>query len=147
MNRIGRVFLPGLAFLAVTLMGFPQTSSAGADLHEAVANNNVDGARAELTAGTDPDTAGIVGLAPLHIAARAGHTEIALLLLEHGADVGARSDAGYTPLHAAAHGDNTEVARLLLDHGADVNAQDKSGFTPLHRASVYGHVDNPQAAA
>ena len=93
MNRIGRVFLPGLAFLAVTLMGFPQTSSAGADLHEAVANNNVEGARAELTAGTDPDTAGIVGLAPLHIAARAGHTEIALLLLEHGADVGARSDA------------------------------------------------------
>ena len=75
-------------------------------------------------------------LAPLHLASRRGHKDVARLLLEHGADMTLQSGDGSTPLHFALNYHNHEVAPLLLEHGADVAARDDEGWTPLHLASL-----------
>src|SRR4051794_5284436 len=59
------------------------------------------------------------GEAPLHLAARYGHKDVALLLLEKGADVNARDRFFCTPLHEAAIWGRSELVRLLVSHAAD----------------------------
>jgi cytohesin len=90
-----------------------------------------------LARGADPNFVGDEGLAPLHAAAKHGHTEIAELLIGSGADVNIRGRGGLTPLHVAAAAGQVKVMRLLIARGADVNARDGEGWTPLHAAARY----------
>jgi cytohesin len=80
------------------------------------------------------------GEAPLHVALRCSHADIAQLLLEHGADAKAQNNRGRTPLFLASEGGHLEVVRVLLERGADVEASGMDG-SPLEQASDWGHVE------
>jgi ankyrin repeat protein len=55
-----------------------------------------------------------MGVRPLHSAAAANQTQIALELIQRGVDVNARQQGGFTPLHAAAQNGNLDLVRALL---------------------------------
>lgn len=68
----------------------------------------------------------------LHMAAEAGHREIAEVLLKKGAIIDKPDRNGVTALmYAAAHG-HSGVADLLLSRGADLKLTDNGGWTALH---------------
>ncbi|KAK3395214.1 hypothetical protein B0H63DRAFT_427281 [Podospora didyma] len=72
----------------------------------------------------------------LHLAARDGNVEMALLLLEHGADVDARTTVmGETALHFAAKRADEIMLEVLLEHGADANAANEAGETAMYLAA------------
>ncbi len=81
---------------------------------------------------------GGVTLAPLHLAAEAGHVATLDVLLRRGANVNVRSGGAnrVTPLHMAAARGQMAAVRALLKAGADVNARDLRGQTPLRWAEV-----------
>lgn len=79
--------------------------------------------------------------APLHIAARFGHTAVATVLVELGADVGAADNIGMSSLHyAAAHG-HLRVIQVLLDAGANASVKAPGGATALDMAEMEGFED------
>src|ERR1019366_8705721 len=82
-----------------------------------------------------------LGMAPLHIAASAGHKDVAEALLASHADVNAKDNNGWSPLHFAASAGHQDVVELLLAHKADANAQDSKGDTPSLNAATAGHQD------
>ena len=88
---------------------------------------------------SDVNQHGDKGLAPLHLAARAGIIDDVRVLLEHGADAnlqviwpdsGAKVD---TALHIAARRGDCAMLKLLLAHGADCKVN--VGRTALHDAA------------
>ena len=72
--------------------------------------------------------------APLHVAVRGGHADVALALLRRGAAVDVLSHGGRSALHLAAIGGHDECARLLLRYGADPRRTDVRGATALDLA-------------
>ena len=74
------------------------------------------------------------GCTPLHLAAEAGHTDVARLLLSHGADVNAEDIWYQMPLHLAATNGHMHMTELLIVQDADVNRRDEQGETPLDHA-------------
>jgi len=76
------------------------------------------------------------GMAPLHLAARQGHLDVANALLDGGADVNQRVAGDQTtPLLIATINGHFDLAKQLLDRGADPNlAQGTNGVTPLYAA-------------
>jgi hypothetical protein len=80
------------------------------------------------------------GSTGLHLAAAAGHLDVARLLLDRGADADAR-DTGdsASPLHLAAGGGHIEIVRALLDADADVH-----GAGDVHEADVIGWASSLQ---
>ena len=55
---------------------------------------------------------------PLHIAASAGHTEIAEMLIAKGADVNIKNKRNQTPLTVAKQKNDKAMIELLEKHGA-----------------------------
>jgi ankyrin repeat protein len=110
-------------------------------LHLAAFFAQLDVAKILLTAGADANSEArnIMRVHPLHSAAAADQTRIAMALIEHGADVNARQQGGFTPLHAAAQNGNLDLVRALLDHGADPSARTDEGKTALELARAAGH--------
>ena len=75
------------------------------------------------------------GMSPLHLAARDGRTEAALLLLEAGVDVNVRTGGDEaTPLLVAVINGNYDLALELLERGADPNLISEDGAGPLFAA-------------
>lgn len=84
------------------------------------------------------------GDTPLHFAAAAYQTELALALIARGAQVRARNRRGAEPLHYACDGGpgsawwnadaQFDVVDFLIRAGAEPGAVDASGVAPLHRA-------------
>ena len=71
---------------------------------------------------------GVVGYAPLHIAAEKGDGEMCEILLLKGANINARTSNGWmTPLYLAVMNDHTSVALRLLELGANYNLSDDLG--------------------
>lgn len=82
------------------------------------------------------------GYTPLHLAARYGYFDIALLLVRiGGAEVGARDCFGATPLHVAACHNQWKMVYFLLKLGADMGINAFNGSTPLHSAAACGAVE------
>jgi ankyrin repeat protein len=72
-------------------------------------------------------------LAPLHLASRRGHAELAGMFLERRAAVMVQDKEGSTPLHLASRWGRVEATHMLLERGASVNVQEEVGSTPLLR--------------
>ena len=81
------------------------------------------------------------GFAPLHLAARKGHTDIVKALLAAGADFDLPDGRDYTPLMHAARKGNKGAVFLLLEAGTNVKLQDEVGNNAFHLADFAGHVD------
>jgi ankyrin repeat protein len=64
----------------------------------------------------------------LHIAARWGHGDTAIVLLDAGADLNAQDKYGRTPLHYASW-KHPDIVKALLVAGADPRIQDQWGRT------------------
>ena len=80
------------------------------------------------------------GWTALHLAARAGHSEICALLIANDEDVTLASDSGATAMHEAAGRGNADIISALQAAGADVDAACETG-TPLHWAAGDGSSD------
>ncbi|XP_075066498.1 diacylglycerol kinase iota isoform X7 [Mixophyes fleayi] len=80
----------------------------------------------------------------LHLAARAGHTEIVSYILENGPeDLLEMVDTitGETALHKAAFQGHRQVCQILVDAGACLIKKDVKGHTPFDRAQEAGDSD------
>jgi hypothetical protein len=114
--------------------------SAGSyeDFFEAIKKDDAPTVSALLARGIDPNTLGPEGLTGLFMAARAGHSKVALALLEApDTDVECRNTADESPLMLAALRGDLPMARALIARDADVN---KTGWTPLHYAASRGQI-------
>lgn len=77
----------------------------------------------------DLATVGSDGSAPLHCAARAGHSEIVTRFIDIGAEMEVRNDKRRTPLHEAVLGQDSETVAVLLAKKADIWAVDNRGIS------------------
>ena len=113
----------------------------------ATMGGNVDGARALLDAGADPNLGEADQGPPLCAAAMTplapvgDETAILRLLVERGARVDILNGAGMTPLMYAAREGNLARATFLIRKGADVNHRDARQWTPLRFAASSGNAD------
>jgi len=80
-------------------------------------------------------------VAPIHVAASAGHNDILSLLIDHGAGVNGRCIDGSTPLHRASWNARLEAGQVLLNRGVDIDARTNFGTSALIYAVVQGHVE------
>ncbi|CAN0423803.1 unnamed protein product [Lampetra fluviatilis] len=76
-------------------------------------------ARPALLDARDPSS----GDAPLHVAARRGHVEIAECLLQNGADVDARNKTQSTAFSLAVEASHRTLAQLLIEWGCAAGAE------------------------
>ena len=126
---------------AVVLVGCGNPDGA---LIQAIDGGNIEAVKQHLANGADVNAKDVLmGMTPLHYAARDGQKEIAELLIAKGAGVNAKNKYGWTPLHNAATG-HKEIVELLIAEGADVNTKIEvggyKGQTPLDIATL---PDNP----
>jgi ankyrin repeat protein len=76
----------------------------------------------------------------LHLAAKGGHHEIALLLVQNGFDVkDPRVEEESTPLHCAVNEGYPKVFDVLVRAGANLAVRAENGATLLHLAAKRGH--------
>jgi hypothetical protein len=85
--------------------------------------------------GADLDAAdGVKRCAPLHMAARRGHADLARALVESGANIEARDSYGETPLRRAVNCSHPQVASVMMAMGADPLSRCNRGKTPRDAA-------------
>ncbi len=93
---------------------------------------NITTAEQLIRLGFDLDTHdGETGLAPLHIAVSAGHSELVKLFIRHGADPDITTYGGETAIFYASA---EEILNSLIASGCDLNHADNDGCTALDRA-------------
>lgn len=105
-----------------------------------------------LAAGANPEAGTRIGRhTPLHVAARAGHSEVVRALLAGRSpkvDVNALTTTGAAPLHFAAASGSRETIELLIDSGANPDVREPQwGQTPLMFAAAAGRTDAVRALA
>ena len=115
----------------------------GADvpLLDAVRAGDIEGVRALLAQGADPNASASDGSTALLWAAHREDLTTAELLLRAGARAGDANRYGATGLLEAATSGNAPMLALLLDAGADANTAMPEGETPLMRAARAGRAD------
>jgi ankyrin repeat protein/ketosteroid isomerase-like protein len=126
----------------------------GQELMAAVVAGDVSGVRRLLAAGAEvderfPRVNGFNDMhTPLLVAARDGHTEIAVLLLQAGADVNAKEPTfGAVPLHKAVYNGHLELTQIIASRpGVDLDFQGATnGYTPLHDSLWHGYEECARA--
>ena len=104
-------------------------------LHWATANGNLKLTEILIEAGADIDAMNNEGDAPIHLAARFGHTAIAGYLIDSAdANKNVQNIQGFTPLHVASLYGQTDFIYMLFERGVDKDIVSKKRFGPLHTA-------------
>ena len=89
------------------------------------------------TPGVNPNERSPRGDAPLHLAVRGGHLDLAEMLLDKGADINLpMAHTKKTALHLAVEAKNLAAVKLLIARHANLNALTMGGRTPLYYAAV-----------
>jgi ankyrin repeat protein len=114
-------------------------------LFRTIKNDDYEGARACLEAGTDPNARDEYGATPLARAVQKPLPDICALLVRHGADVNMSIEDGITPLMSASMSVNTLVVKCLIGCGANKDAMCGAGKTALALAVQNGCLDNASA--
>ena len=110
-----------------------------ADLHRLVAAGDVDGLRAALAAGADPNARDGKGWTALMHAADRGYTLLVPPLLDAKAAVNIRAPDGATALFMAGVHGHTQLIVMLMRAGASVSIQGPQGKTAVDAAQMrYG---------
>lgn len=118
-----------------------KASKANEALIAAILEDSVDGLKAALATGADPNARNEKGTPAIYLVAFRGpfHREELLdLLLSRKAKVDATNAEGQTALLAAAHSDRKELVAKLLAAGANPNARARDGSTALMFAADAG---------
>ena len=88
------------------------------------------------------------GNSSLHIAAKKGHLNVAVVLIGLGFNPGIKNQFGNTPLHEAASWGHDEICRLLVKEGAKVDDPNDFGVTALEYwnsvGKDFGDKEKPQ---
>lgn len=107
-------------------------------LHRAITSNDLEGAKALMAAGADPNGHGKAGHSAVHLAAFSANLDTLEFILSHGGQPDNQNAlTGATPLVLAilSYDDHRQKLKRLLDAGADPNIADNNGDTPLHTAA------------
>lgn len=110
-------------------------------LHHAARNGHATSAEMLVMGGTDVDqlSTGMIGRAPIHVAAWHGHAEVVSTLLVCGSDLSLTdSTTGLAAIHYAARHNQARALQALIDGGCDVDQMTKDGRTALHEAALVG---------
>lgn len=141
-NREGLVKDKASADQVVTEERLDQWLDDGADINEELSNavTGTDKERAAflLERGADIDALNLMGLAPLHTAARERDSEMITFLLERGANPNQLDQDGWTPLLHAAFRNHVPSVEALVKGGANMEIAAPSGVTPLAIAIMEG---------
>lgn len=78
-----------------------------------------------------PESPGMDGDTPLHVAAMDGRLDLLEKMLPFVREIDTPGDMGNTPLHCAVLWGRSEIVRLFLRHGANVMRANDYGDTPL----------------
>jgi ankyrin repeat protein len=105
------------------------------DLIDAVTRNDLEGVRAALAVGADPNARDVRGVSALIHAAARRQGQIAKALIAAGADVNATGVYSPTALVAAIDTGDIEMMRTLLAAGARRDLMDSRGIAPLMSAA------------
>lgn len=115
-----------------------RTSDGETPLMTAITCQQVDSIRQLIKLGASVNSSSSNSdIAPLHLAAGVGRSDIVTMLLSAAADPHMLLSCG-RPLHVAATGGNLSVIEQLLQHGADIDSRDIYGCTALHCAAQHG---------
>lgn len=110
-------------------------------LFTACESGSLDNVKRSILQGADVNARNHHQFIPLHIAARAGYTEIVDHLLDCGALIEAKNQNDNTCLHSAAYGNQPETIIKLIERKANLCAINKDGDTPLHSAAWKGNTE------
>ena len=104
-------------------------------LHWATANGNLKLTEILIEAGAEIDATNNEGDAPIHLAARFGHTEVTIFLIDRAnADKNIQNNQGFTPLHMASLYGQADFITMLFEKGVDKDIVSNKRFGPLHTA-------------
>ena len=119
---------------------------SGASLALATKSNYFKIVRLLVDAGVNINYQDAGGETALHVAARLGHEECALMLIQGSEDQRinielAENTYGWTPLFIACVDGHLNVVKMLIERGADARKPDISGWLPQEHAALRGHLD------
>ena len=106
------------------------------DLFRAVRDGDIDGTRAILETGVNPNVRDNRGWTPLMYAANDGYKSLVPRLIEARADPDLRAADGATALFVAVLRGHAEIAELLVRAGANVSIRGPGGRTPADVARL-----------
>ena len=117
----------------------PEPAPLPADLHRLVAADDVDGLKAALAGGADPNARDGKGWTPLMLASDNGRTLLIPLLLKAGAEPDIRASDGATALFIAAVHGHSEIIAHLMKADADISIKGPKERTATDMARMkYG---------
>ena len=127
--------------------GYDENCPGATALFLASEGGHVEAVKLLLAAGAATGVCDEDGHAPLHTAAKKGHSEVIAVLLDQGGmDINQVVGEGHeypgsTAFLIASDNGQVGVIKFLLKRGVDVNQVDGGGWTPVSSASVGGHAD------